>query len=189
MTRITISSRDAERVAKSFADLIGAKGLDRIRRKAVNAVGSKVRKETRARAGITFGTSAAALSVQGKAASPGSTDPAYRLWMAHKIPVSRLKAKHRKVTSRGGRKSLTVDTPSSPAIRFRSIRREGSRFILQRAGPLPERGLGDVFVNPQTAFSKEGYPELFALRREAERDLPDAVARAINDHLAKAKKR
>ena len=75
MTRITISSRDAERIARSFADLIGPKGLDRIRRKAVNAVGSKVRKQTRSLAGVVFGTSAAALSVQGKAASPGSTKP------------------------------------------------------------------------------------------------------------------
>ena len=106
MTGITISSKDAERIAKSFSDLIGPKGLNRIRRKAVNEVGSKVRKQTRSLAGVVFGTSAAALSVQGKAASPGSTDPAYRLKIASKIPIAKLKAKHRKVTSRGGKKSL-----------------------------------------------------------------------------------
>ena len=189
MTQITISSKDAERIARSFNDLIGSKGLDRIRRRAVNAVGSKLRKETRSLAGVVFGTSAAALSVQGKAAAPGSANPAYRLRMAHKIPIAKLRAAHRKVTSKGGRKSLTLDTPASPAIRFRSIRREGSRFILQRAGPLPERGLGGVFVNAKTAFTSEGYPELFALRRGAERDLPEAVAAAIRDHLAKVKKR
>ena len=63
MTRITITSKAAERIAKSFSDLIGPKGLDRIRRKAVNEVGSKVRKETRSLAGVVFGTSAASLSV------------------------------------------------------------------------------------------------------------------------------
>ena len=34
MTQITISSKDAERIARSFNDLIGSKGLDRIRRRA-----------------------------------------------------------------------------------------------------------------------------------------------------------
>ena len=188
MTRIVISSRDAERIAKSFTDLIGPKGLDRIRRKAVNAVGSKVRKQTRSLAGVVFGTSAAALSVQGKAASPGSTNPAYKLRFASKIPIAKLKAKHRKVTTRSGKKSLTIDTPADSAIRFRSIRREGTKFILLKAGPLPERGVGGVYTNPKTAFTSEGYDELLKLRRRAERDLPEAVSKAINDHLAKRRR-
>ena len=120
---------------------------------------------------------------------PGSTDPAYRLKIASKIPIAKLKAAHRKVTTRRGKKSLTIDTPNDPAIRFRSIRREGTKFILLRAGPLPERGVGGVFTNPKTAFSADGYPELLSLRRRAERDLPEAVSTAINDHLAKARKR
>ena len=161
MTRIVISSRDAERIARSFADLIGPRGLDRIRRKAVNEVGSKVRKQTRSLAGVVFGTSAAALSVQGKAATPGSTNPAYRLKIASKIPIAKLKAAHRKVTTRRGKKSLVIDTPAQSAIRFRSIRREGTKFILLRAGPLPERGVGGVFTNPKTAFTADGYPELY----------------------------
>ena len=189
MTQITITSKDAERIARSFNDLIGPKGLDRIRRKAVNAVGSSLRKQTRSLAGIVFGTSAAALSVQGKAAAPGSTNPAYKLRIASKIPIAKLKAKHRKVTTRRGKKSLTIDTPNDPAIRFRSIRREGTKFILLRAGPLPERGVGGVYTNPGTAFTDAGYPELLNLRRRAERDLPEAVSTAIRDHLAKRKKR
>ena len=188
MTRITITSKDAERIAKSFSDLIGPKGLDAIRRRAVNKVGASVRKQTRSLAGIVFGTSAAALSVQGKAAAPGSTNPAYRLKIASKIPVAKLKAKHRKVTSRRGKKSLTIDTPNDPAIRFRSIRREGTKFILLRAGPLPERGVGGVYLNPKTAFTADGYPELYQLRRKAERDLPEAVSTAIRAHLAKRKR-
>ena len=189
MTRLVISSRDAERIARSFSDLIGPKGLDRIRRKAVNEVGSKVRKQTRSLSGITFGTSAAALSVQGKAAAPGSTDPAYKLRFATKIPVAKLKAAHRKITRGSGRAALVIDTPNDPPIRFKSIRREGTRFILLRAGPLPERSVGGVFTNPRTAFTKEGYPALFNLRRGAERDLPEAVSTAIRDHLAKRRKR
>ena len=188
MTRITITSKDAERIAKSFAALIGPKGLDRIRRKAVNEVGSKVRKQTRSLAGVAFGTSAAALSVQGKAAAPGSADPAYKLRFASKIPIAKLKAKHRKVTTRRGKKSLVIDTPADSAIRFRSIRREGTRFILLRAGPLPERGVGGVYLNPKTAFTDEGYPELYQLRRRAEKDLPSTISTAINDHLNKRRR-
>ena len=188
MTRLTITSRDAERIAKSFSGLIGPRGLNAIRRRAVNAVGSKLRKETRSLAGVVFGTSAAALGVKAKAASPGSDNPAYRLWMAHKIPVNRLKAKHRKITRSSGRAALTIDTPSSPAIRFRSIRREGSKFVLLKAGPLPERAVGGVFVNAARAFTREGYPALYQLRREAERDLPDAVEAALKAHLAKVRK-
>ena len=184
---ITVTSKDAERIARSLNDLISAKGLDRIRRKAVNKVGSGIRKETRSLAGVVFGTSAAALSVQGKAAAPGSSNPAYRLWMARKIPVAKLKAKHRKISRSRGRTSLTIDTPTDDAIRFRSVRREGSRFILLKAGELPERTLGGVYTNPREAF--ERYPELALLRKRAARDLPEAVATAINDHMEKARKR
>ena len=191
MTRIVISSRDAERIARSFNDLIGPKGLDRIRRKAVNEIGSSVRKQTRSLAGVVFGTSAAALMVRGQAARPGSTDPAYKLKMASKIPIAKLKAKHRKVTTRRGKKSLTIDTPADPAIRFLSIRRAGAKFILlegRAAGRTVQVG-GVVDERQTRAFTKDdGYPKLYQLRRKAERDLPEAVAKAINDHLAKARR-
>ena len=189
MTGITITSTDAERIARSFSDLIGPKGLDRVRRKAVNAVGSKVRKETRSLAGIVFGTSASALYVRGKAASPGSSNPSYRLWLARKIPIAKLKAKHRKLSRGSGRTALVIDTPTDDPIRFRSIRREGSRFILLKAGTLPERGVGGVFTNAGEAFEDDRYPEMNKLRREAEKDLPEAVAAAITGHFAKMRKR
>ena len=48
--------------------------------------------------------------------------------------------------------------------------------------------MGGVFVNAARAFTREGYPELYQLRREAEKDLPDAVETAIKAHLAKVKK-
>ena len=108
--------------------------------------------------------------------------------MASKIPIAKLKAKHRKVTTRRGKKSLTIDTPADPAIRFLSIRRAGAKFILLAAGPLVERSLGGWWTNAKRAFTRDGYPELYQLRRKAERDLPEAVAKAINDHLAKARR-
>ena len=94
-----------------------------------------------------------------KAARPGTTDPAYKLRFASKIPIAKLKAAHRKVTTSRGKKSLTIDTPNDPAIQFRAIKREGTKFILLRAGPLPERQVGGVYTNPKTAFTRDGYPQ------------------------------
>ena len=181
MTGIVISSRDAERIAKSFSDLIGPKGLDRIRRKAVNTVGSSLRKQTRIIAPAIIGTSAAALSVQGKAVTPGSTNPRYVLRMARKIPVAKIKAKNRKITRRSGRASLALTLPSGDKIVFRSVNRDGASFRLLRAGPLPERALGGIYTNAARAFTKEGYDELYQLRRGAEKDLVQAVSEALKN--------
>ena len=111
--RVEITSKDAERIARAFADLVSAKGLNAIRRKAVNTVGASIRKQTRVIGPAIIGTSAAALMVQGKAAAPGSDNPAYRLKMAARIPVARLKAGKRKITRRQGRASLALTLPSS----------------------------------------------------------------------------
>lgn len=186
MAAITISSKDAERLAKSFADLIGAKGLDRIRRKAVNEVGATARKQLRIVGPAVYRTSAAALAVQGKAAAPGSDNPAYRLRFAAKIPVARLKASNRKVTRAQGRKALAITLPGGDVIRFRSIHRDGARFRLLRAGPLVERGLGGVYTNARTAF--ERYDELKPIRRDAERQLPEAVARAVDEFMKRRRR-
>ena len=94
---VEINSPAAARIARYFNDLISPKGLLRIRRKAVNEIGSRIRKQTRVVGPEVIGTSAAALEIRGKAASPGSTDPAYKLRMASKIPIARLKAANRKV--------------------------------------------------------------------------------------------
>ena len=186
MSLITITSKDAEKLAKSFAGLVGPKGMDRIRRVAVNRVGAGLRKETRSIAPSIYGTSATALSIQGSAASPGSTDPVYRLRMARSIPISKLKAKHRKTRRAGGKMSLTINTPSSKAIRFSSIERIGKAFKLLRAGPLVERFVGGISTGARTAFAPEGeggQDELHSLRKRAGPDLAEAVAEAINDHL------
>ena len=186
MARITITSRDAERVAKAFSDLISAKGLNAIRRRAVNRVGSDIRKETRIVGPTIIGTSAAALMVQGKAASPGSDNPRYTLRLASRVPVARLKASHRKVGRAGGRRSLTLKLPGGDRVRFRSVHRVGRVFRLLRAGPLPERGLGGIYTNAATAF--ERYPELRSIRRRGEKGLPAIVAALIDQHM-KGRKR
>ena len=183
MSSVTITSRDAEKVAKSFSDLIAEKGLNRIRRKSVNIVGATVRKQTKATLPMIVGTSAAALMVQGRAAAPGSDNPSYKLRMARKVPVAKLKAKNRRITQRHGRKSLVIRLPSGDKITFRSVHREGPRFRLLAAGPLPARGLGGVFVNAARAFSEEGYDELRVVRRRAERELPAVVQALILEHL------
>ena len=182
MARITISSKDAERIARSFNDLIGPRGLDAIRRRAVNKVGGDIRKQTRIIGPQIIGTSAAALSIQGRAASPGSDNPAYRLRMASRVPVARLKASHRTITRARGRRALTLKLPGDRGkIRFRSIHRVGRVFRLNRAGPLPERALGGIYTNAGTAF--ERYPELRSARRRGEKALPAIVSELIDAHL------
>ena len=192
MATITITSKDAERIAKSFAALVGPKGLSRMRRKAVNSVGADVRRGLLAQGPALFGTSAAALTVRGKAAGPGARDPAYKLRMARTIPVARLRAKHRRIEKKGGRKSLTINTPATAReIRFGSIERVARAFRLFAAGPLPERYIGGVPTRARTAFGPEeagGYSPLNLLRRRAERELPSAMEKAISDHFAKRKK-
>ena len=192
MTAISITSRDAERIAKSFGALVGPKGLARIRRKAVNSVGADLRRGLLAQGPELYGTSKAALTVRGKAAGPGSDDPTYTLRMARAIQVSRLKAKNRRIEKKGGRKSLTIKTPATGrSIRFGSIERVARAFKLFAAGPLEARFVGGVPTRARTAFGPEeagGYSPLNLLRRRAERELPDAMSKAISDHFAKRKK-
>ena len=187
MSRVTITSKDAERVARSFNDLIKPTGLNRIRRLAVGKVGAAARKETRAILPAVIGTSAAALQIQGKAPAPGSDNPTYKLRFAARIPVAKMKAKQRKITRRRGRPSLALTLPGGKTVRFRSVHREGPRFRLRRAGPLPERTLGGVYTNPRTAF--ELYDELKPIRRRAARELPGIVAALIEEHLKKGRRR
>ena len=183
MSRIEISSRDAERIARSFNDLIKPTGLNRIRRLAVGKVGAKVRQQTKATLPTIIGTSAAALMVRGRAAAPGSDNPKYSLRMARKIPVAKLKARNRRITRRRGRASLQLTLPTGDKIAFKSVIREGPRFGLLAAGSLPARGLGGVYTNAGRAFTDEGYPELSGIRRRAERDLPAVVAALITEHM------
>ena len=190
MTRLVISSPDAKRLAATFNDLISKKGLEAIERRTVNKIGSDLRKKTRAVGPAIFGTSAAALMVQGRAARPGADDPEYALRLARTIPVARLKASSRKATRQGGRLQLQLDTPAIDAIVFRSAKREGRGFSLVAAGPLPARGVGGIPTRAGTAFADEaagGQPELSALRKRAARDLPDEMAKQINLVLRRRK--
>ena len=186
MTTITISSADAERIARQFSDLISAKGLQRIRRVAINQIGAGLRRNTKAIAPPIYGTTAAALMVQGTAAKPGSDDPRYLLRMARSISIGRLRAANRKTRRVRGKLSLTVNTPATSPIRFSSVERVGKAFRLTRAGPLPERFVGGIRTGARTAFAPQrdgGVEELHQLRKRAAKDLPAAIATAINDHL------
>ena len=136
-----------------------------------------------------IGTSAAALMVQGKAASPGSDNPRYVLRMARKIPVAKMKAKTRKITRRSGRASLSLTLPGGNKIVFRSIHRDGASFRLLRAGPLPERALGGIYTNAARAFTPDGYPELYELRRGARKRPCASGLGSAQNHLSKGRKR
>ena len=185
---ITITSKDAKRISRSFRDLVSPRGLLAVRRRAVNKVGSTVRKGVRELAGSEFGTTPAALQVQGQAARPGAADPAYRLRFARRIPLARLKAKYRKVSRKRGRQSLTVDLPTARPIRFRSVQRDGRAFRLLKAGELPERFAGGVYTGAGRAFDTESMPAMKALRVEAERDLPQFVADGLNAALRRRRR-
>ena len=191
MAKIIITSKDADRIARTFNDMISRKGLSTIRRRVVNAVGADVRLQTRAIGPELFGTSAAALSVKGQAAPPGTDDPFYSLKMATSIPIARLRAKHRRAVRRDGKTSLEVDTPAIKRIRFRAVQRIGKAFKLLKAGDLPERFVGGV-ARSRRAFAdpdKGGYADLAQLRRKAERDLPIVMREKINDFLKRRRKR
>ena len=188
MTGITITSKDAEKLAKSFSDLIGRDGLRRISRKAVNEEGAAIRKAARNIAPVLYGTSAASLKIQGKAASPGSDNPKYSLRMASGFPVGKLRAPLRKASSGG----LTLRPPHQGVQRFRAVEHVGRAFKLLPAGPLRERFLGAISTRARTAFADPddgGLGELSALRRRAEKNLPATVAAQINEHLARMKGR
>ena len=166
-----------------------AEGLKAIRRRAVNEIGARLSKDTRAIAPGLYGASLAALMIQGQAAGPGSDDPEYRLRMATSVPVARLRASSRKAKLQGGRLQLTLDTPAlARPIIFSSAKREGRGFSLLPAGPLIARGVGGIRTRARTAFADEGaggHAELARLRKRAARDLPEAVARQIRKTLTK----
>ena len=186
MTLIKITSADAEKIARAFNDIISAKGLTAIRRRSVNAVGSDLRKSARVLAPAAYGTTAASLNIQGKAASPGSDNPKYVLRMASGFPVGKLRASLRKVTRKGGRQSLTIAPPHQDKQHFSAVERVGRAFRLLPAGPLPSRFIGNISTRTRRAFADPddgGIAELAALRRKAEKSLPETVAQQITEHF------
>ena len=182
MALVTVSSRDAERIAAAFNGLISRKGLTAISRRSVNAVGSDLRKAARVLAPAAYGTSAASLKIQGKAASPSADNPEYRLRMAAGFPVGKLRAALRQMS--GG--ELTIRPPHQGTQRFRAVERVGRAFRLVAAGPLPARFLGNISTRARRAFADPndgGIAELAALRRKAAKDLPETVAQQITEHF------
>ena len=186
MTLIKITSKDAEKVARAFSNLIGKDGLKRIQRKAVSDVGSRIRKYARSIGPAVFGTAITNLRIQGKAPARGATNPAYKLYMARSFPVAKLRASLRKVTRKGGRQSLTIAPPHQDKQHFSAVERVGRAFRLLKAGPLPSRFIGDIATGARRAFADPddgGIAELAALRRKAEKDLPETVAQQITEYF------
>ena len=186
MTLIKITSKDAEKVARAFSNLIGKDGLKRIQRKAVSDVGSRIRKDARSIGPAVFGTAITNLRIQGKAPARGATNPAYKLYMARSFPVAKLRASLRKVTRKGGRQSLTIAPPHQDKQHFSAVERVGRAFRLLKAGPLPSRFIGDIATGARRAFADPddgGIAELAALRRKAEKDLPETVAQQITEYF------
>ena len=186
MTLIKITSKDAEKVARAFSNLIGKDGLKRIQRKAVSDVGSRIRKDARSIGPAVFGTAITNLRIQGKAPARGATNPAYKLYMARSFPVAKLRASLRKVTRKGGRQSLTIAPPHQDKQHFSAVERVGRAFRLLKAGPLPSRFVGDIATGARRAFADPddgGIAELAALRRKAEKDLPETVAQQITEYF------
>ena len=190
MTRLVISSRDAERIAKSFDDMIGDKGLKAIRRRAVNEIGARLRKDNpRHRAGALRGV-------------PGGADDP-RPGGGAGLRRSRIPAPHGdKRSGRAAPRQLakgeapgrpTPAHPRHPGARAADYlqlgeAREGRGFSLLPAGPLIARGVGGIRTRARTAFADEGaggHAELARLRKRAARDLPEAVARQIRKTLTK----
>ena len=71
------------------------------------------------------------------------------------------------------------------------MEKEGRAFQLLPAGTLPERFLGGVSTRARRAFADEasgGLPELASIRKDAERDLPEAVSRRINEALERMRR-
>ena len=186
MTLIKITSKDAEKVARAFNNLIGKDGLQGIQRKAVADVGARLRKDARSIGPAVFGTAITNLRIQGKAPARGATNPAYKLYMARSFPVAKLRASLRKVTRKGGRQSLTIAPPHQDKQRFGAVERVGRAFRLLPAGPLPARFLGNIATGARRAFADPddgGIAELAALRRKAEKSLPETVAQQITEYF------
>ena len=186
MALIKITSADAEKIARAFNSLIGKDGLQGIQRKAVADVGARLRKDARSIGPSLFGTAVTNLKIQGRAPARGATDPAYKLYMSRSYPVAKLRAPLRKVTRKGGRQSLTIAPPHQDKQHFSAIARVGRAFRLLKAGPLPSRFVGDIATGARRAFADPddgGIAELAALRRKAEKDLPETVAQQITEYF------
>ena len=91
MSNISVTTDWDEIAAK-----IGEEMSSRVRRKAVNAAGSAARRDLPALIAEAYSTSKAGVGARGKAATPGSTDPVYRLNLNRQIRLGRLKSGARK---------------------------------------------------------------------------------------------
>ena len=91
--------------------------------------------------------------------------------------------------TRGG--ELTLKPPHQATQRFRAVERVGRAYKLLAVGTLPARFLGGVSTRARLAFADPGdggLAELAALRRRAEKNLPQTVAALIAEHLKRRRR-
>ena len=187
MAGIIIRSDEAARIARTLGELAG-KGLQRIRRLAVNETGKRVRKKMRAVAPAAYGTSAAALRIQARAATPGADDPRYSIRFARRFPVGKLRAGYRPIRGRRGFRALVIRPPHVKAHTLGPAQKVGRAYKLLAAGEHPERWVGGIGTRATRAFLSRDYPgvaPLYEIRKDAERDLPGMVAALVNEHMRK----
>ena len=144
---IQISADDAAVVAAALGRAMEAT----VRRRAVNAVGKRLRRDLPAILAGEVPTTKRALHPRGRGARPGQDDPAYVLTINRRIRVEELRARVRKFKrrSRGspfGKLLINVPTGTRrKTLEFQQARMEGTGAAwdirLLAAGTLPERGL------------------------------------------------
>ena len=146
---VEIYAPNASAVARVFDTKRTLKALIR----AANMQGKALRKELPQILAEEVGTSKAALHPRGKAAHTSQTEPAYRLRIGRRIPVSKLKANKRKLKKAGRGAAigqLILGQPSGKTV-FSRVRTEGTgrqrRFILEAVEGLPERAVGGITLS------------------------------------------
>ena len=150
--------------------------------------GAALRKELPLILAEEVGTSRAALHPRGKAAHASQTEPAYRLKIGRRVPVSKLRpAKRRfKRASRGAEMGeLILGQPSGPSL-FKRVRSSGSgrqrRFILAAVRDLPERAVGGITLSRDL----RNIPRAQDRVNRVPRNLAKAFSEAFEAELASA---
>ena len=159
---------------KKLAKVLDGKPARRASIKGVNEAGKALRGDV---PGIVtsqvVSTSKAALGMKARAASEkrsGRNAMAYEIRFRGAVPVSKLRASARKFKKKGSGDTgkLTLKFPGGgDGIEFQSAKKAGKGFTLNRAGDLPERGVGDVGFRTRFRNSRQLKHRLAQAGKEA----------------------
>ena len=161
---------------KAFKKL--AKALDgtparRASIKGVNEAGKSLRRDAAPLIiDNVVSTSKAALGMKARAASEkrtGKNAMAYEIRFRGAVPVSKLRASARKFKKKKGSDSgrLSLKFPGAGDVAFQSAKKAGRGFTLNKAGDLPERGVGDVGFRTRFRNSRQLKHRLAQAGKEA----------------------